>query len=230
MHMSKTIGILGTGMVGRAHATRLSDHGYHVLLGTPDPVATRAESRPDQMGNEPFPLWHTKHEQVELVQLKEAAAGGELVINALKGEVAEQLLTALAPELGSKILIDIANPLDFSQGMPPFLSLVNTTSLGERIQAALPKVSVVKTLNTTNAFLQVDPTQLHDGEHTAFMSGNDAEAKRTVRTLLTEMYGWKDIIDLGDITTARGTEMFLPLWLRTYRALDTPMFNIKVVR
>jgi predicted dinucleotide-binding enzyme len=106
----------------------------------------------------------------------------------------------------------------------------NTDSLGEQVQRELPQSKIVKTLNTVNAYLMVDPGQLANGEHTMFVSGNDAEAKAQVTRHLEEWFGWKDVIDLGDITTARGTEMYLPMWVRLYGALKNPMFSIRVVR
>ena len=135
-----------------------------------------------------------------------------------------------AKHLDGKILIDVANPLDFSRGMPPSLTVCNTDSLGEQIQRAFPAVKVVKTLNTTNAFVMVDPAQVAGGDHTLFVSGNDAAAKTRVTELLEGWFGWKQVIDLGDITTARGTEMLLPIWIRLMGALKTPMFNFKIVR
>ena len=134
-----------------------------------------------------------------------------------------------AANLDGKVLVDISNPLDFSKGMPPSLLVCNTDSLGEQVQRAFPGAKVVKTLNTVNAELMVDASKVK-GEHTLFMAGNDAGAKNQVRQVLTEWFGWKDVLDLGDITMARGTEMYLPLWVRMYGALQTPHFNIKVVR
>jgi 8-hydroxy-5-deazaflavin:NADPH oxidoreductase len=89
---------------------------------------------------------------------------------------------------------------------------------------------VVKALNTVNAYLMVDPGQLAGGEHTLMICGDDADAKTTVSGLLREKFGWKDIVDLGDITNARGTEMYLALWVRLWGAVKTPMFNVRVVR
>ena len=131
--------------------------------------------------------------------------------------------------LNGKILIDISNPLDFSKGMPPTLSVSNTDSLGEQIQRRFPKVKVVKTLNTMNAFLMVDPSQLAEADHSVFVSGDDVGAKDKVIELL-QSFGWSDIIDLGDISTARGAEMILPMWLRLLGALQTPILNFKIVR
>lgn len=152
------------------------------------------------------------------------------MVNATNGAASlEALAAAGAANLAGKILVDVSNPLDFSQGMPPSLNPVNTESLGERIQASFPRTRVVKTLNTMNAGLMVDPARLAGGDHTVFLSGDDAGAKSVVTGLLREL-GHRDIIDLGDMTTARGAEMLLPLWLRLYGALGTPDFNIKVVR
>jgi predicted dinucleotide-binding enzyme len=159
-----------------------------------------------------------------------AAAHGEFVVNATLGMASlEALRSAGAANLVGKILIDIADPLDFSRGMPPTLSVKDTDSLGEQIQREFPDTRVVKTLNTVTAAIMVAPEQLAGGEHTVFLSGNDPSAKSEVADLLRS-FGWRDILDLGDISTARGTEMYLPLWLRLWGALQTPMLNIKVVR
>ena len=138
------------------------------------------------------------------------------------------LLLAGADNLAGKVLIDIANPLDFSQGMPPTLFVKDTDSLGEQIQRAFPETRVVKTLNTLTADLMVRPGTLAEGS-SVFVSGNDADAKAVVSTLLKE-FGHTDVIDLGDLSTARGTEMLLPVWLRLWGALGTPIFNFKIVR
>jgi 8-hydroxy-5-deazaflavin:NADPH oxidoreductase len=167
---------------------------------------------------------------VEFGTFGEAAAYGEMVVNATSGVVSLEVLKMASEEnLNGKILIDISNPLDFSQGMPPTLSVSNTDSLGEQIQRRFPEAKVVKTLHTMNAYLMVDPTQLAGADHTVFVSGDSAEAKEKVTDLLRRM-GWTDIIDLGDITTARGTEMLLPIWLRLFGALQKPVFNFKIVR
>lgn len=223
------IGILGTGMVGRAHAEKLTALGHTVMLGTKDVETTLTSTEKDAMGNQPFREWHKAHGNIVLGTFHEAASHGDIVYDALKGEVALSVLQTVAEPLGSKILIDIANPLDFSKGMPPSLAVCNTNSLGEQIQKALPSVKVVKTFNTMNAYLQVDPEKLALGDHDIFVCGNDATAKATVIDLL-KSYGWKNIIDLGDITNARGTEMLLPIWLRLWSALKTPTFNFKIVK
>jgi predicted dinucleotide-binding enzyme len=141
----------------------------------------------------------------------------------------DALTQAGSANINGKVIIDIANPLDFSKGMPPFLSPGNTDSLGELIQRTFPETHVVKTLNTMNCFLMVNPAAL-PGDHSVFVSGNDDQAKSTALEIL-KSFGWKtnNIIDLGDITTARGTEQLLPIWIRLYGALKTPMFNFKIV-
>lgn len=224
------IGIFGTGMVGQAIAARLVGLGHEVMIGTRNVAETLARTAPDPMGNPPFSAWYQHNAQVKLGTFAAAAAHGELVFNCTSGGASlEALQLAGEANLNGKVLVDIANPLDFSQGMPPTLSVVNTDSLGEQLQAALPQVKVVKTLNTMNAYLMVNPGQLAGGDHTVFVSGDDLAAKATVIELLTS-FGWQDIIDLGDISTARGTEMLLPIWLRLLGALQKPMFNFKIVR
>lgn len=222
-----TIGILGTGMVGRAHAARLLALGHTVHIGTQDPEKTLAVAEPDHMGNPPFAEWHKDYSAVSLVPFMEAAEA-EVVLNALKGEVVLDVLATLSDALSGKILVDISNPLDFSKGMPPSLFISNTDSLGERVQALLSESHVVKAFNTTNAMLQVDPKQLAEADHHLFICGNDADAKDKV-TALAQEYGWTNIVDLGDITNARGTEMLLPIWVRLWGTLQTPMFNFKIV-
>jgi predicted dinucleotide-binding enzyme len=132
--------------------------------------------------------------------------------------------------LDGKIIVDIANPLDFSKGMPPTLAVVNNNSLGEEIQKAFPQTKVVKALNTMWCGLMVNPGMINGGDHSTFMSGNDAGAKEKVKEIL-KSFGWNEnnILDLGDISTARGTEMYLPLWLRIYGATNSGAFNIKIV-
>ncbi len=223
------ISILGTGVVGKAHAVKLSELGHEVVIGTQDISKTMASAKNDNMGNPPFSDWHKDHQNIQLLTFAEAAQHGEIVFNALSGHVVLEVLKGLEEAIGEKILIDIANPLDFSKGMPPSLFVSNTDSLGEQIQKALPRAKVVKSFNTTTALVQVNPKSLANGDHHIFVSGNDESAKSKVTEIL-KSYGWENIINLGDITSARGTEMFLPLWLRLWGALSDPMFNIKIVK
>ncbi len=203
------IAVLGTGTVGRALAGRLSGLGHDVTIGTRDPQATVARTEPDGMGNPPYSTWAKAHPEVAVVTFGEAAADAELVVNATNGSGALPALEqAGADRLAGKVILDISNPLDFSQGFPPTLFVKDTDSLGEQIQRAFPQARVVKSLNTLNADLMVDPASL-GAESSVFVSGDDAAAKATVTALL-ESFGHTDVIDLGDISTARGTEMLLP--------------------
>jgi predicted dinucleotide-binding enzyme len=224
------LGILGTGVVGKTIAARLAGLGHEVMVGTRDPEQTLSRTEPDAYGNPPFGAWQEERPEVKLGTFGEAAAHGEVVVKATVGGVSlEALELAGEGNLNGKIVMDVSNPLDFSRGMPPTLAVSNTDSLGEQIQRRFPEAKVVKTLNTMNAYLMVDLAQLAGADHTVFVGGDDAEAKDTVAGLLRSM-GWIDIIDLGDITTARGTEMLLPVWLRLFGALQKPIFNFKVVR
>jgi 8-hydroxy-5-deazaflavin:NADPH oxidoreductase len=223
------IAVLGTGMVGQAIAGRLHELGHSVVVGTRDPASTLARTEPDGMGNPPFAVWHAGHQGVALATFADAAAGAELVVNASNGGTTLELLRlAGAENLAGKPLLDIANPLDFSQGFPPSLFVKDTDSLGEQVQREFPEAKVVKALNTLTATLMVDPKSLGQSS-TVFVSGDDAGAKATVVALL-ESFGHDDVIDLGGLETARGTEMLLPVWLRLMNALGTAQFNFKIVR
>ena len=223
------IAVLGTGMVGRAIAGRLHELGHTVVVGTRDPEATLARTEPDGMGNPPFSTWHGAHPGIGLATFADAAAHAELVVNATGGGSTLEVLTlAGADNLAGKVLVDLSNPLDFAAGFPPSLFVKDTDSLGEQVQRSFPTARVVKTLNTLNASLMVRPDALGEPS-TVFVSGDDTDAKATVTELLRS-FGHQDVVDLGGIETARGVEMWLPLWLRVMGALGTPQFNIKVVR
>ena len=224
------ISILGTGMVGRSLAAKLTELGHAVVMGTRDVAITLAESKTGVFGEPPFSAWQKQNHTIRLDTFAKAAAHGELVINATRGTISLDALRLTGAEnLNGKVLLDIANELDFSKGMPPRSLAKDEESLGERIQKAFPNTKVVKSLNTMRADVMVNPTAIANGDHTVFVSGNDAEAKRVVVELL-QSFDWKDIIDLGDITSARGTEMLLPIWLRLWGTLGTPDFNFKIVR
>ena len=224
------IAVLGTGTVGQALAGRLAGLGHDVTMGTRSPEETLARTGPDAMGNPPLATWLEQNPGVRLAGFADATAGADLVVNATVGHASLAALAAAgADHLTGTVVLDIANPLDFSQGMPPSLFVKDTDSLAEQIQAAFPGAKVVKALNTLSAHLMVEPAQLAGGDHTVFVSGDDADAKAVVTALLKD-FGHTDVIDLGDITTARGTEMLLPVWLRLWGALGTPTFNVKIVR
>jgi predicted dinucleotide-binding enzyme len=225
------ITVLGTGVVGKTIGAKLAESGHDVMIGTRNKEATLASTEPDQYGQPPFSAWIKQGPAIRLGSYSEAGQHGEVIINATNGMgTLNALHQAGEGNLNDKVLIDISNPLDFSHGMPPTLSISNTDSLGEQIQRAFPQVKVVKTLNTVTASLMVNPAQLANGEHTIFVSGNDPSAKSQVTGWLAGWFGWKHILDLGDITTARGAEMYLPLWLRLWGAVGTGVLNIHVVR
>jgi 8-hydroxy-5-deazaflavin:NADPH oxidoreductase len=224
------IGILGTGMVGQALAGALAGRGHDVAIGTRDVEAALARTEPPRPGLTSFAEWHQANPDVQVRTFAEAAAHGEIVLIATTGTTAVDVAGSVAEHLEGKILIDISNPLDFSGGFPPSLSVVNTDSLGEQVQRALPAVKVVKTLNTVNALVMVDPQAVGGGDHQLFVSGDDPGAKAEVTRLLGEWFGWTNVMDLGDITTARGTEMYLALWVRLIGVVGGPNFNIKIVR
>lgn len=224
------VGVLGTGMVGQALAGKLSALGHDVMVGTRDPDDTMARTEPDAFGDPAFAVWRGDHPEVGLGTLPDTAAHGEMIVNATNGAASVDALEAAGEgNLDGKVLMDVANPLDFSEGMPPFLAVCNTDSLGEQIQRRFPGARVVKALNTMTAPLMVDPSRLANGDHTVFVCGDDDGAKAEVSALL-ESFGWTDIIDLGPISAARGTEAVLPIWLRVWGALDLPRFQFKVVR
>ncbi|HEX9340075.1 MAG TPA: NAD(P)-binding domain-containing protein [Thermoplasmata archaeon] len=224
------IGVLGTGAVGRAVGGKLMELGHDVVFGTRDVAKTMADTKPDYMGNPPFSVWIKTHPKAKLAPFADAAAHGEALVNATTGAASLKALS-LAGErnLADKILIDIANPLDFSKGMPPSLIVCNTDSLGEQIQRAFPKAKVVKTLNTMTNMVMVNPDLVAEGDHDVFVSGNDAGAKAKVTEILRS-FGWKRVVDLGDITTARGVEMVVPVWVQLMGTMKTPMFNFKIAR
>lgn len=222
------VAVLGTGTVGRALAGRLDELGHAVTIGTRDVEATRAREAPDTDTETPS-AWLARHPDVRLASFRDVTAEVDLVVGALNGERAVTALEAAGEDhLAGRVLLDVSNPLDFSAGFPPTLSVCNTDSLAEQIQRRFPDARVVKSLNTVNAAVMVDPGGLADGDHTVFVSGDDDEARATVTALLHEL-GWTDVLDLGPLSTARGTEMYLALWLRLMGAVGTPRVSIRVV-
>lgn len=214
------IAVLGTGTVGDTIGSKLIELGHQVIMGSRTADNEKAKVFLEKHGN-----------KARIGTFTDAAKFGELVINCTSGSgTLDALKLAGASNLGEKILIDIANPLDFSKGMPPSLSIVNTNSLGEEIQKLFPKVKVVKALNTLWCGLMVNPKMINNGDHSLFICGNDALAKEKVKEILVS-FGWSfsNILDLGDITKARGTEMYLPLWLSIYGANNNGAFNIKII-
>lgn len=224
------IGVFGTGVVGQTIASKLDELGHDVMLGTRDVAETLARAEPNPYGMPPLAVWHAQNPRIKLGTFAEAAEHGGVLFNATNGAASVQALeSAGEANLGNKVLMDISNPLDFSRGMPPTLTVSNTDSMGEQIQRAFPNLKVVKTLNTVTASLMVNPNLVGGGEHDMFVCGNDADANAQATEMLKSWFGWKRVIDLGDITAARGMEMYLPIWLRLWGALGTGVFNIKVV-
>ena len=212
------IGILGTGVVGQTIGSKLVQLGHDVMLGSRTATNDKAAKWVADNGD------HAKQGT-----FADAAAFGEIVFNCTSGQVSlAALSSAGAANLDGKIIVDVSNPLDFSQGFPPTLSVCNTDSVAEQIQSAFPNSKVVKSLNTMTAAVMVNPG-LVPGEHDIFVSGNDADAKRQVSDLLRS-FGWRTIIDLGDVTSARGAEMILPLWLRLMGVFKSPVMNFHIAR
>ena len=223
------IAILGTGVVGRTVAARLSDLGFKVYIGTRNVDILLARKNKDNRSE--FNDWYQNHREIHLGTFNEVSESSKIIFNCTSGMISTSVLNSIKKEnLKDKILVDIANPLDFSNGMPPSLNPVNTTSLGEVIQEQYPTIKVVKTLNTMTAALMVEP-KLIEGNHNVFVCGNDDDAKQQIGEILHK-FGWKErqIIDLGDITNARATEMLLPIWLRLWNKLGTPLFNFNIMQ
>lgn len=206
------VAVIGTGSVGRTLTDGLRRVGHDVVVGTRDVEETRTREE-----------WA---DEEALMRFGEAGDGADLVVNATSGNVSAAALSQV--DLDGKVLLDVANPLDFSQGFPPTLSVKDTDSLAEQLQRTFPQARVVKSLNTVNAAVMVDPAKL-PAESTIFLAGDDAEARALVRGLLTEL-GWVDVVEFDSLDAARGLEMWLPLWVRLMRNLGTADFNVKLVR
>ena len=226
------IGIIGSGQVAQTLAGKLLELGHSVMVSSRDVTATkdRGEWGVIPSAGEFAAAQTALGRAAAAGSFADAAAFGELIINATAGEHSlDALQSAGTSHLHGKILVDVANPLDFSRGMPPTLLFCNTDSLGERIQAALPDTHVVKALNTMNAGVMIDPGQLPE-ETTVFVAGDDQKARDWVSAeVLTAWFGWRHVVDLGDMTAARGLEMWMPLWLRLWGATGTGTMNLKVV-
>lgn len=211
------IAVLGTGVVGRTLAASFTAAGHDIVVGTRDPGATGQREE-----------WATS--RLRLATFADAAGPAEVVVNATQGAASLDVLAQAGAEaLAGAVLLDVANPLDFTGGFPPTLSVKDTDSLAEQIQRSFPEARVVKSLNTVSAEVMADPGAVGDGDTTMFVAGGDAAAKEVVTLLLGEL-GWHDVVDLGDLTGARGMEMWLPLWLRLFGSLSGRVFNLKIVR
>jgi len=211
------IGVLGTGITGQTIASKLVQLGHDVIMGSRDEANPKAVAWAKDVGHNA--LYGT---------FSNAAAYGEVIFNCTLGPASlDALRMAGAENLKGKILIDTSNPINKSTN-PWTLTVCNSDSLGEQIQRIFPDTKVVKTLNTVNANVMVDPEKLIERTQ-VFVSGNDIEAKAQVVMILRDWFGWKEILDLGDITTSRGVEMYLLLWQGLRKVLPEQRFNIKVV-
>lgn len=226
------IAIFGTGMVGQTLAVALAGKGHSVTIGTRDVKKSLATSEPNAFGMPAFGTWHKANSQIEVATFADAAGRGELIINATSGAVILEILKNVPKAaIDNKVIVDAANALDFSKGMPARVQITDTVgaSVGERLQNAYPSLRVVKALNTITAFAMLNPS-IVPGDSTLFICGNDAAAKDEVTALL-QSYGWKDVLDLGDISNSVATELMMPVWLRIWGKLGTnTIFNYKIVR
>jgi 8-hydroxy-5-deazaflavin:NADPH oxidoreductase len=207
------IAILGTGPVGRALGKAFSAAGHDVVIGTRDPEQTKQR---EELAGLDLPL--ASYQDLD----------AEVFINATNGQGSLVALRGVGDALDGRLVIDTSNALDFSQGFPPSLFVSNTDSLAEQLQRALPEVRLVKMFNTMNNSVMVNPQGLPD-DSTIFIAGNDPAARQTAASLAADL-GWTDVFDLGDLTAARGLEMYLPLWVRISGQLGRADFNIKLVR
>jgi predicted dinucleotide-binding enzyme len=223
------IAVIGTGVVGQTHAEKLADLDHEVFMGTQNVKISLAKSEPDAMGRPPVSQWLKDHPNVKLVSYSRAAKNGEIIIEALNGNAAVEVLSKIKSNLIGKLLIDISNPLDFSKGrLRLFVS--NDSSLAEQIQKILPDTYIVKAFNTMTVQVQIEPLSVAGGDHHLFIAGNDKNAKKQVEKFAKEQYGWRNTLDLGDLGAARGMEMILPIWLDIMKAKGTPMFNFKIAQ
>jgi predicted dinucleotide-binding enzyme len=216
------IAVLGTGQVGNLIGSRLIENGHQVMMGGRE---SKNEKGLDFVkSNSP--------ENASYGTFAEASGFGEIIFNATNGRFALDALKLANTDFAEKIIIDVANPLDFSTNPPTLIpEFANTNSIGESIQNHFPKAKVVKTLNTMGMELAVNPRQLNNGDHSLFIAGNDENAKARTKKLLAE-FGWRieNVIDIGDITAARAMELYLILSVRLRMTLGIPGFNIKVIK
>jgi predicted dinucleotide-binding enzyme len=213
------IAVLGSGMVGNTIATKLVQVGHQVMMGSRTSKSEAGQEWLRSVGG-----------KAQIGTFADAAGFGEIVFDCTNGANSLTALRAAgANNLRGKVLVNVGNPLDFGKGMPPTLTVCNTDSLGEQVQREFPEALVVKALNTVNCEVMVQPS-LVPGDHHLFICGNDTGAKSKVSGWLGDWFGWKaeNIVDLGDITGARGMEMWMPIWLRLFGKFGHPHFNVRL--
>ena len=218
------IGVLGSGLVGETIASALIDKGHMVRMGSRSAANEKAKAWVDRSAD-----------LASQGDFNDAAGFGEIVFLCLNGAFALDAVKSIEPaNLQGKIVVDLTNPLDFTQGMPPRIleGMGNSNSLGEEIQKALPQALVVKTLNTLNCKVMVEPQLVGNGNHSLFVCGNNEDARNKVKHFLVDQFGWKpeSLIDLGAISSARGMEAYVPFWVMLMQSLGTPLFNIRIVK
>jgi predicted dinucleotide-binding enzyme len=206
------IGVLGTGPVGQAIATRLAELGHDVTMGARDAT------------NEKAAAWAAAHDG-RAGDFGQAAAGAEVVVNATAGAHATEALAQADPGPGT-IVLDVSNALDGT--FPPGLTVPYGDSTAERLQRAHPQARVVKALNTMNGDVMVHP-ELVPGPHDVFVAGDDDAAKATVTALLLQ-FGWpmEWVRDVGALTAARGLEAGVLFWVTLRVAIGHNRFNFHV--
>jgi len=196
------VGVLGTGEVGRRLAAGFRGLGHQVTIGSRDPEKPELRDWLSVEGG-----------GIQAGTFAEAASRGELLVLAVLGDVADQVIVDSGREnFAGKVVVDAMNPLDFSGGFPPKLSISGEDSLGERVQRALPDARIVKAFNIIGSPYFVDPS-FREGSPTMLIAGDDADAKRTVTDLLAD-FGWSDVIDIGGIGGSRELEAICIAWVK----------------
>ncbi len=196
------VGVLGSGEVGRRLAAGFRSRGHDVMIGSRDPG--KPELREWLSGD---------GAGIQAGTFAQAAAHGELLVLAVLGNAAEEAIAdAGADNFSGKVVIDAMNPLDFSGGFPPKLSVTGEDSLGERVQRALPDANVVKAFNTIGSPYFVNP-KFSAGDPTMLIAGDDERAKRTVGDVLADL-GWSDTVDIGGIEGSRELEAICIAWVK----------------
>jgi len=199
--MKEKIGILGSGMVGQALAAGFADSGYEVKVGTRDTAKLKDW------------LEKTANPKISAGSFEETASFGDVIVLAIHGVAAKSAIDIAGKNnFKDKIVIDVTNPLDFSDGPPPKFAASLGNSLGEQIQKHIPDAKVVKAFNIVNCAVMVNPN-LEEGTPDMFIAGNDMEAKKWVEQL-TKLWGWESCIDMGGIEEAFWLETLTMLWVK----------------